>query len=206
MNCQSCSRQSYRVWPRVQTAAASRPALSDGRHNGPPRADARPAAVLLLVYPEQNRWCVPLMRRQSHLTQHAGQVSLPGGALEPGETTAAAAVREAYEELGIVASDVELLGTLSPLYVFNSNFLITPWLATAQRAIRFQPNPAEVAELIKLPLDVLQQCEASPPITVRRGRLEFSAPSLDYRGHRIWGATHVILGELGRMLRETHSS
>jgi 8-oxo-dGTP pyrophosphatase MutT (NUDIX family) len=175
--------------------------MSYGRHGGPPRADARQAAVLVLLYQLNGQWHVPLTRRQAHLTQHAGQISLPGGAAEPGETLAGAALREASEELGIDSRQIRLLGTLSPVYVFNSNFHITPWVgATAERP-EFQPCQAEVAELIELPLQVLLQPERATRTVIRRGGLELSAPCIMWQTTPIWGATHVMLGQLARVLQ-----
>jgi 8-oxo-dGTP pyrophosphatase MutT (NUDIX family) len=177
------------------------PAMSYGRHSGPARADARAAAVLVLLYPHQNGWHLPLTRRTAHLTAHGGQVSLPGGSIEADETPAEAALREAEEELGIPAANLTLLGTLSPVYVFNSNFLITPWVAATRQAVCFRPNPAEVAELIELPLGELLRPENTGRVLICRGALQFSAPYLQWHGITVWGATHVVLGELGRILR-----
>ena len=177
------------------------PAMSYGRHSGPPRADSREAAVLVLLYPRRGQWHLPLTRRQAYLTKHGGQISLPGGSLDPGETPAQAALRETDEELGVAPGDLTLIGALSPVYVFNSNFLIRPWVAATRQELPFRPNPDEVAELIEMPLQVLLQAENDPPILIRRGKLEFSAPCICWHGTQIWGATHVVLGELRRILK-----
>src|SRR5215510_12971597 len=75
--------------------------LAYGRHLGPPRLDARPAAVVALLHLIDDRWHMPLMVRPETLAHHAGQSSLPGGMVEPGETSEEAAIRELEEELGI---------------------------------------------------------------------------------------------------------
>jgi 8-oxo-dGTP pyrophosphatase MutT (NUDIX family) len=178
------------------------PAMSYGRHSGPPRADARPAAVVILLYPRQGQWYLPVTRRQEHLAQHAGQVSLPGGTVDAGETTAQAALRELDEELGVAARQVRLLGTLTPVYLFNSNFDVTPWVAASNRELEFRPNVAEVAELIELPLRALLEPSAQQRTIIRRGGLEFSAPCIQWQDISIWGATHLMLGQFGRLLRE----
>jgi 8-oxo-dGTP pyrophosphatase MutT (NUDIX family) len=182
------------------------PAMSYGRHGGPARSDARDAAVLVMLYPLRGQWHLPLTRRPAHLTAHGGQVSLPGGAIEADEMPAQAALREANEELGISPTDLTLLGTLSTVYVFNSNFLITPWVAATRNRIPFRPNPDEVAEVIELPLSELMRPEQPARMVIRRGSLEFSAPYLEWHEAKVWGATNVVLGELGRVLRGERAS
>ena len=122
------------------------------RHYDAAPPDARAAAVLLLLYPHHSQWWLPLTLRPAHLAAHAGQVSLPGGAVEPGETAAAAAIREFHEELGDDGQPIDLLGTLSPLYVQASNYLVTPWVGVAPSRPVFVPNPAEVEALLEVPL------------------------------------------------------
>ncbi len=105
------------------------------RHYDVAPPDARPAAVLLLLYPHEGPVAPAAdVAAVAHLAAHAGQVSLPGGAVEPGETTAEAALREFHEELGDDGQPIDLLGTLSPLYVQASNYLVTPWVAAVRRA------------------------------------------------------------------------
>jgi 8-oxo-dGTP pyrophosphatase MutT (NUDIX family) len=178
------------------------PAMSYGRHGGPPRADARPAAVVILLYPRHGQWHLPVTRRPEHMAQHAGQVSLPGGAVDASETTAEAALRELDEELGVAAHNVRLLGTLTPVYLFNSNFHVTPWVAASDRELVFQPNAAEVAELIELPLRALLEPTVQRQTIIRRGGLEFSAPCIQWQDVSIWGATHLMLSQFARLLRQ----
>ncbi len=176
------------------------PTLAYGRHQGPPRADARRTAVLFLLYPNHDQWHLPLTRRQPHLVHHGGQVSLPGGALEPGESPREAAVRETVEELGVAATDLHLLGTLAPLYVFNSNFLVEPWVAFSELPLEFEPNEEEVAEIIELPLSALLANPGGPSVTIQRGGLQFSAPCFHWQDAQIWGATRILLGAFATQL------
>ena len=118
------------------------PELSLGRHRGPAPATARQAAVLVVLYPRDDAWHVPLMLRPLHMPDHAGQVSLPGGMIEPGETPREAALREYTEELGASSDELRLLGELSPLYLFASNFQITPWVAAARTVPEWRPAAA----------------------------------------------------------------
>ncbi len=100
---------------------------------------------MILLYPiagagQQATWHLPLTRRTEHLLDHAGQISLPGGAVEPGEPSQRAVLRELDEELGIPAAGIEMLGQLSPIYLFRSNFLIQPWLAACQERLPGSPT------------------------------------------------------------------
>lgn len=172
------------------------PSLCYGRHFGPPAVRARPAAVVVLLYPHQGEWHLPLTVRPSTLMAHAGQISLPGGSVEPGETSPQAALRELHEELGAGAEGIELLGGLTPLYVYVSQFLVTPWVAAVERRPQWAPSPYEVAELLEVPLSRLLDPATRGRHTRRQRGVEYSAPHFLWQGRRIWGATSMILSEL----------
>jgi 8-oxo-dGTP pyrophosphatase MutT (NUDIX family) len=175
------------------------PELSYGRHFGPAPATARAAAVIVLLFEREGRWHIPLTQRPDTL-RHGGQISLPGGAVEPGETSSAAAARELFEELGI-GTGVELLGPLSDSYVYVSNFLITPWLAVTRQTPVWQPHTDEVARVVELPLDVLLDEQTVCTTTIQRGPIVFRASGFRFGDDCIWGATAIILGELAGVLR-----
>jgi 8-oxo-dGTP pyrophosphatase MutT (NUDIX family) len=177
------------------------PQQSYGRHAGPAPHTARAAAVMLLLFRRDGRWHLPLTERPLTLVRHAGQISLPGGAVEPRETSHAAAVRELHEELG-VAPEGDLLGRLADCYVFASDFMITPWVAVTNAEPRWQPDVREVQSVVELPLEVLLSDDAVGRLTIERGPLMFHAPCLRAADARIWGATSTILAELGGVLRE----
>jgi 8-oxo-dGTP pyrophosphatase MutT (NUDIX family) len=182
--------------PGWKAHARFQPELSFGRHRGPTPNDARAAAVLILLYPRAQQWHIPLIVRPAHMPSHAGQVSLPGGAIEPGETAQEAALREYAEELGASIDDLELLGSLSPIYLFASNYLVTPWVAFSRQTPRFAPNPGEVATLLEVPLTHLRDPANFDAIEHTQRGLSFSAPSYLFQGEQIWGATSMILSEL----------
>ncbi|NLX97288.1 MAG: CoA pyrophosphatase [Rhodopirellula sp.] len=166
-------------------------------------ADARKAAVLVLLYPHRNRWHLPLTLRPAHLPDHAGQISLPGGAIEPGETDREAALREFHEELGAAGQPVDMLGRLSTLYVHASHFRIEPWVGVARQRPAMVPNVAEVAALLEVPLGHLLD-------PIHFGCHErwyqdqpYTAPHFLWEEHKIWGATCMILGELVMLIEES---
>lgn len=186
-----------------ETAEARRrcaPELSYGRHFGPPPYDARPAAVLALFYRRAGEWRLPLMLRPDHMLSHAAQVSLPGGRMEDQETPDACAVREFVEELGADPFGVRLIGRLSPVYIFGTNYRVTPCLAIAEGELMFRPNPEEVAELLEMPLAQLARGERRGEHRRSRYGIDYAAPHWDVAGQRVWGATCVILDELARRL------
>jgi 8-oxo-dGTP pyrophosphatase MutT (NUDIX family) len=179
---------------------AMSPQLSYGRHAGPAPHTARDAAVMLLLFQRAGRWHLPLTERPDTLPHHAGQISLPGGSVEAGESSQVAAVRELREELG-VGGDVNVLGRLSECYVFASDFLITSWVAAVGFEPDWCPEADEVQRVVYLPLDVLLDDHAIGQLTIERGPLMFHAPCYLLGEARIWGATSIVLSELADVLR-----
>jgi 8-oxo-dGTP pyrophosphatase MutT (NUDIX family) len=176
------------------------PELSYGRHAGPAPHTARRAAVIVLLFRRDGRWHIPLTERSATLTKHAGQISLPGGSIDEGESSSDTAVRELGEELGITAN-VQLLGRLADCYIFASDFLVTPWVATTSDEPVWRPYDREVQAIFELPLETLLDDTAIERTTIERGPLTFRAPCINIGTACIWGATSVILSELADVLR-----
>jgi 8-oxo-dGTP pyrophosphatase MutT (NUDIX family) len=176
------------------------PELSYGRHDGPPRADARLAAVAVVLCWDGREWSLPLTVRCSTLTRHGGQVSLPGGLVEVGESPRVAARRELSEELGC-EPPLDWLGEFTPLFVYASNAFVTPCLAAVSGWPDWQPQPAEVDRILRLSVRDLITQDPPGPLVIERGPLQFQAPRLAVDDYAVWGATAVILGELRGRLR-----
>jgi 8-oxo-dGTP pyrophosphatase MutT (NUDIX family) len=167
-----------------------------------PPADARTAGVLILLYPHDGEWHFPLIKRVEDGLVHGGQISLPGGSQEPGESLQATALREACEEIGAACADIEVLGQLSTIYIPPSNFLVTPTVGCVDRRPDFHCDPREVAELIEVPLSVLfnRDVVKREPWSLRGVMVE--VPFYQIGAHKVWGATAMILSEFSMLLAE----
>jgi len=156
----------------------------------------RDGAGLILLYPHRHRVHVVLTVRKHDLPQHAGQVSLPGGAVEPSEDPTAAALREAHEEVGIDPGAVTVLGRLTPLHIPASGFVLHAVVGDVPARPDLRPDPREVERILEVPLDDL--CDPARVVVEQRqlvGRLR-EVPYFDVDGEKVWGATAMILAEL----------
>ena len=165
--------------------------------------EGRPAATLVLLYPaEAGEAGLVLTLRQPSLKAHSGQVSLPGGSLEPGETPEAAAHREAWEEVGVDPEAPDVLGRLTPLYIPPSGFSVWPVVAAVGERPAFVPQEAEVASLIEVRAAAL----LNPDLRRRRARdlhgTRFEVPYFDLGGYEVWGATAMMLAEFASVLAD----
>ena len=159
--------------------------------------EAQPAAGLILLYPRGDATRLLLTVRSGALPRHGGQVSLPGGRVEPAESIPAAALREAAEEVGVEPDRVRLLGRLSPLYVFVSDFALHPVVGVAAAHPAFKPRSAEVGRVLEVPLAELLGDRGRPRRgVICRPETLVRAPYFAVCGERVWGATAMILAEL----------
>ena len=160
-----------------------------------------PAAVLVPVVLGEAP-SVLLTKRTSHLTKHAGQISFPGGRIDPGDPgPEAAALREAWEEIGLDPEPVEILGRLTD-HITGTGYRITPVLAVLPPALKYELSPDEVEEVFDLPMSVVLD-----PAAPKRQRQHVRGVWRDYwvwphPNHFIWGATAAILVQLAKRLRE----
>jgi 8-oxo-dGTP pyrophosphatase MutT (NUDIX family) len=133
------------------------------------------------------------------MLDHAGQISLPGGTNECDESPEQCAVREFTEELGAASSGMQLVGRLSPLFVFASNFWVIPCVAVMSQRPAFHPNELEVARLIELPLVRLWDPQGRSSHVMERRGVRFRAHDIVYGADRVWGATGMMLAELAQV-------
>ena len=180
----------------AQARLAPRPRAGND-FRGEPGPDVRQGGVLVLLYPYAGQVAVPLILRPTYSGVHSGQVAFPGGGREPEDADlTATALREAYEEIGIDPAQVTVLGTLTPLFVFASNYLVLPTVAWTQHRPDFHVDPYEVALLLETPLAHLLDPAAQRRETWElRGR-QIDVPFFSVAGQTVWGATAMMLSEL----------
>jgi 8-oxo-dGTP pyrophosphatase MutT (NUDIX family) len=162
------------------------------------------AAALILLYKDADEYRFPLTVRRPDLLHHPGQISLPGGGLDHGEMHEAAALREAEEEIGIDPSTVRILGSLTPLYVIVSGFVVTPFVGVVSERPQFRPEAREVAEILEVSLaELTDPSRRMWGDRTREGyKLQFPYFAVgNPPEHQVWGATAMILSEFVQLLR-----
>ena len=165
---------------------------------------ARDGAALVLLYPHDDHLHVVLTVRGAELRNHTGQVSLPGGRVDAGETFEATALREANEEIGVDPATVEVLGRLTPLHIPVSGFLLHPIVGATSMRPAFQRAEWEVARIIEAPVSLLSDPEVikreTRTRTVNGRQIDVLVPYYDIDGEKVWGATAMVLAEFCAIL------
>ena len=169
------------------------------------KARIRDAAGLLLLVPHHERAHVVLTLRAHSLDRHGGQVSLPGGVVERGETHELTALREAHEEIGLSVA-VRILGPLSPLDIAVSGFRLYPIVGATDTRPRFHPAAGEVDRVLEVAVDdLLEPGRVVWQSATREGR-SFEFPAFQFDDAEIWGATAMVLAEFLALLGWTGPS
>ncbi len=176
------------VWAGIRAAvrAHTRRAIEPGGR--------RRAAVLLTLVPAPAEPHVLMTVRSQEVEHHKGEISFPGGVIDPGDAgPQAAALREAQEEVGIAPSDVDVLGPLDDV-VTRSGFHVIPFVGVLQRApYPYRPSPKEVAEVLEVPLSHLLDVGNTRHYTVERQGEMVIMSEYTWGAHRVTGATALML-------------
>ena len=169
--------------------------IPEGTHDG---------AALVLIYPHEDAFFLPLTVRGSGLRNHTGQVSLPGGRVDEGETIEAAALREAEEEIGVDRGSVLVLGRLTPLHIPVSNYLLHPVVGFLPARPVFHRAEWEVARIIEPTLAQLRDAATVKRELQRRATggqtIDVDVPFFDIESEKVWGATAMVLAEFCAIL------
>jgi 8-oxo-dGTP pyrophosphatase MutT (NUDIX family) len=169
----------------------------------PPEIQPKEAGVLILLFPRGDDLGFFLTRRTDTVENHKGQISLPGGAQEQGESLEQTAVRETCEELSIDRACVQIIGgPLTPVYIPVSGFRASAYVAFTPARPAATPEPGEVVEIIEMSLHTLVD-----PTTIEEEEWEIHGqqtivPFFKVNGHKVWGATAMMLAEFAEMLRQ----
>lgn len=190
--------------PGVEAQALLAPRPRRGWHPDQLLEQVRTAAALVLLYPRDNRPHLVLTVRAGVLSRHGGQVSFPGGAIEPGEAIASAALREAAEEIAIDPSIVRIVGALTPLHIPVSDFIVHPIVGVMDRTPGFRHAAAEVARVLEVPFEDLLDPGRVHVTTRMRDDVVVEVPYFDIAGEQVWGATAMMLAELICAIGERH--
>ncbi len=206
---EACDALKSRLLSRLEPASAwkpdRKPVHSDFDLNETMEREERtlrPAAVLVPLIEREDGPHVLLTRRSDSLASHTGQIAFPGGRLDPGETAVDAALREAWEEVGLDPDLVEVLGVGDP-YETGTGFLVTPVVGWLKSEPVLRPSPAEVAETFEAPWSFLMD-----PKNHRRDYYDREGQprrwfwAMPYRERYIWGVTAGIVRQLCARLYE----
>lgn len=161
-------------------------------------SDEKPmdSAVMALFYPVDKSLHLAFIKRNAYDGPHSAQISFPGGARDEGDPTLQdTAIRETREELGINAR-MEMLGSLTPLYIPVSNFMVYPFVGCLHEAPEFHPDPSEVQYVVEASLEALLDPMNRDSETLYHHDMPIEAPYYRVGKEKIWGATAMILSEL----------
>ena len=161
------------------------------------------SAVLILFYPDEHDHIhFPLIQRPTYNGAHSAQVSFPGGKEEPTDISLIqTALREAKEEVGIIPEKVEIIGKMTDLFIWVSNYIVTPVIGFVNEEPDFQKDDQEVDAIIKVDLyDIINPEKRKEGTILARGKYKIQTPYFDIDNRIVWGATAMMLNELSMVI------
>lgn len=165
------------------------------------RTITRESSVLILLYIKNNEFYVPFIQRPKYNGAHSAQVSLPGGKFEPQDKNLKdTALRETWEEIGVKPDKIQIVGNLTPIYIPNSNYNVTPYVAYLDECPTFTPDAFEVDYIIEASLSQLIAPETIQSFVKNINGHTIEAPFFNIDNCKIWGATAMIISELKELI------
>ena len=159
------------------------------------------AAVLILLYLADNEIYFFLTKRTDELKHHKGQISLPGGSQEGNEKLIDTALRETQEEIGINKTSISIIGTITPLFVPVTGFMIYPFIGYSLNKLNPKPDPVEVATIFSVNIsDLLNKENQTTEKRNIRG-YDVQVPYFKLNDYQVWGATSMILSEFRDLIK-----
>jgi len=163
--------------------------------------NSTPAAVLILLYLADNEIYFFLTKRTDELKHHKGQISLPGGTQEGNEKLIDTALRETQEEIGINKTSISIIGTITPLFVPVTGFMIYPFIGYSLNKLNPKPDPVEVATIFSVNIsDLLNKENRTTEQRNIRG-YDVQVPYFKLNDYQVWGATSMILSEFRDLIK-----
>ena len=163
--------------------------------------NSTPAAVLILLYLEDNEIYFFLTKRTDELKHHKGQISFPGGTQEGNEKLIDTALRETQEEIGINKTSISIIGTITPLFVPVTGFMIYPFIGYSLNKLDPKPDPVEVATIFSVNIsDLLNKENRTTEQRNIRG-YDVQVPYFKLNDYQVWGATSMILSEFRDLIK-----
>ncbi|MCK4661870.1 MAG: CoA pyrophosphatase [Bacteroidales bacterium] len=157
---------------------------------------AKLSSVLILLFPDNGKLNLILIKRPEYKGYHSGQISFPGGKFEKSDNNLInTALREAYEEIGINSEKIKIIGTISNLFIPVSNMMVLPVVGYTTETPELFPNKNEVETILKVKLDDLMNHLNQSFFNINFNAHNIKAPCYKVNGHNIWGATAMILSE-----------
>ena len=181
--------------------------VSDKMYNTSRKKNVKVGGVLIVFYLINNELHFPLIERSNNVKYHAKQISFPGGRFELADGNLEfTAIRETKEEIGLVPSNLKILGCLTKLYIPASNFEVTPFVAIHENKPNFKLNNKEVLNLIEVPLNKIldKRNIYKKKMKISLG-ITLDCPYYKLNGHVVWGATAMILSELSIILKKKYN-
>jgi 8-oxo-dGTP pyrophosphatase MutT (NUDIX family) len=160
------------------------------------------ASVLIILFPIRDSLHFFLTKRTEHVEHHKGQISLPGGSREQGETVQQTAIRESHEELGIQIPEHSIMGALTPFNIAVSKFRVFPFFAFTSGIPQLNPDSREVEKVLTPSIHSLLDDSNFDTEIRRYNKQEYLAPFFNLPEGKIWGATAYILSEFKAILKE----
>jgi len=159
------------------------------------------SAVLILLYLEDNEIHFFLTKRSNELEHHKGQISLPGGTQEENEELTHTALRETQEEIGINKTSISIIGSMTPLFVPVTGFMIHPFIGYSSNKLEPTPDPSEVEAIFSVNISDLLN-ETNQTIEKRNIRgYDVEVPYFKLNNYEVWGATSMILSEFRDLIK-----
>ncbi len=168
------------------------------------RYNPKKSAVLMLLYPKDNKTNLLLIERAAYPGIHSSQIAFPGGKKDFTDVNLTqTALRETREEVGITADKIEIIKPFSEIYIPPSNFIVSPFLGFATTDLKFILQPTEVAQVIEMPIEDLLDDRIIEMVKMNTSyAIDIDVPAFLIDNHIVWGATAMMLSELKETLRK----